>query len=587
MSSFAGYRAVWSVPTARTVLILGLVCRAPFFGALVLVTLHVVERLDPRYSAAGLVTMAATIAIGISGPWRGRLLDRQGLRRTLLPSLIIGPICWVIAPWGPYWLLLVLVVFAGLFAVPVFALVRQALLGAIDPAQRRAALALDSVLAEVAFMAGPALAVWVAHYWGTAWTLMVFQLLAVAGGAVLFIANPPLRHPDSQPAPAASSVRWATPAVLGIFALTIATTAALSATDLSVVAGLRTLEQPGAIGWVLAIWGLGSAVGGLAYGAMRRSVPPWLVVAALGFFTMPVLFATSALTMAALLFVAGVFCAPSFTATTVALSRLVPEQSRGEAFGWHGSALTAGSALAAPAVGLAIDGFGWGAGFFVGGAVAFVGAAAVGLLLSVRRRTSPKDALIFAVARPVVWPGGQDPRDHGVVDSVQPSFTDVEYGNRRRVSKREQFLEMMDATIPWSTWVGVIEPHYYQDKPGKTGRKAKPVATMLRMYLLQVWFSLSDEGVEDAIYDSYAMRRFMGLDFAVEQVPDATTLLAFRHLLEKHKLGEKLFAAQNEIFEAEGWIMRGGSIVDATIIAAPSSTKERFWDQGSGDAPDP
>jgi IS5 family transposase len=157
--------------------------------------------------------------------------------------------------------------------------------------------------------------------------------------------------------------------------------------------------------------------------------------------------------------------------------------------------------------------------------------------------------------------------------SEQPSFTDVEYGNRRRVSRREQFLETMNATIPWARWVGVIEPHYYANGPGKRGRKAKPVETMLRMYLLQVWFSLSDEGVEDAIYDSYAMRRFMGLDFAVEQVPDATTLLHFRHLLEAHQLGERLLAAQNEIFEQEGWIMRGGSIVDATIIAAPSSTK--------------
>ena len=156
---------------------------------------------------------------------------------------------------------------------------------------------------------------------------------------------------------------------------------------------------------------------------------------------------------------------------------------------------------------------------------------------------------------------------------MQPSFAEVEYGNRRRVSRREQFLETMDATIPWAAWVGVIEPHYYADGKGKRGRKAKPVATMLRMYLLQVWFSLSDEGVEDAIYDSYAMRRFMGLDFTVEQVPDATTLLHFRHLMETHQLGEKLLAAQNEIFETQGWIMRGGSIVDATIIAAPSSTK--------------
>ena len=93
------------------------------------------------------------------------------------------------------------------------------------------------------------------------------------------------------------------------------------------------------------------------------------------------------------------------------------------------------------------------------------------------------------------------------------------------------------------------------------------------MYLLQVWFSLSDEGVEDAIYDSYAMRRFMRLDFATEQVPDATTLLHFRHLMEKHGLGETLFDAQKQMFDEKGWIMRGGTIVDATIIAAPSSTK--------------
>lgn len=129
---------------------------------------------------------------------------------------------------------------------------------------------------------------------------------------------------------------------------------------------------------------------------------------------------------------------------------------------------------------------------------------------------------------------------------------------------------MMDEAVPWQRWVGLIEPFYYE---GKKGRKPKPLETMLRMYLLQAWFSLSDEGVEDAIYDSYAMRRFMGLDFAVEQVPDATTLLHFRHLLETHELGKALFEAQNQIFTEQGWIMRGGSIVDATIIAAPSSTK--------------
>ena len=152
----------------------------------------------------------------------------------------------------------------------------------------------------------------------------------------------------------------------------------------------------------------------------------------------------------------------------------------------------------------------------------------------------------------------------------QPSLSDVEYTGRRRTPKREEFLNRMDQVVPWSDWVGLIRPHYYSNT---RGRKAVPLETMLRMYLLQVWFHLSDEGVEDQINDSFAMRQFMRLDFGTQQVPDATTLLHFRHLLEKHQLGEKLFAAQNQIFEQEGWIMRGGSIVDATIIAAPSSTK--------------
>ena len=129
---------------------------------------------------------------------------------------------------------------------------------------------------------------------------------------------------------------------------------------------------------------------------------------------------------------------------------------------------------------------------------------------------------------------------------------------------------MMDEVIPWGEWVGLIEPVYYNNK---RGRKPIPIETMLRMYLLQVWFHLSDEAVEDQINDSYAMRKFMGLDFTVAQVPDATTLLHFRHLIEKHRLGEAMFAALNRLFEANGWIMRGGSVVDATIITAASSTK--------------
>jgi len=158
-----------------------------------------------------------------------------------------------------------------------------------------------------------------------------------------------------------------------------------------------------------------------------------------------------------------------------------------------------------------------------------------------------------------------------VVTEFQPSLSDVEYTQRRRTPKREAFLKQMDAVVPWADWIALIEPHYYSNK---RGRKPVPLETMLRMYLLQVWFHLSDEGVEDQINDSFAMRQFMRLDFGRgQQVPDATTLLHFRHLLERHKLGEAMLAWLTAQLEADGLIMRGGSIVDATIIAAPSSTK--------------
>ena len=156
--------------------------------------------------------------------------------------------------------------------------------------------------------------------------------------------------------------------------------------------------------------------------------------------------------------------------------------------------------------------------------------------------------------------------------SKQISFADVEYANRRKTTKKEQFLNAMEAIIPWEYWVSIIKPHY---PSGKRGRPPVGIETMLRMYLLQCWFNLSDEGLEDAIYDSYAFRSFMKIDFIEEQVPDATTLLKFRHLLEQYKIGENIFTDVNARLESAGLIMHGGTIVDATIISAPSSTKNR------------
>lgn len=154
----------------------------------------------------------------------------------------------------------------------------------------------------------------------------------------------------------------------------------------------------------------------------------------------------------------------------------------------------------------------------------------------------------------------------------QQTLSDMEYSNRKRQTKRGEFLEAMENIIPWDDWVELIRPDY---PSGERGRPPKNIETMLRMYLLQNWFNLSDEGVEDAIYDSYAMRRFMHIDFLSEQVPDATTLLHFRHLIEEKKIGEQIFCDVKERLEKAGLMMHGGTIVDATIIAAPSSLKNK------------
>ena len=153
----------------------------------------------------------------------------------------------------------------------------------------------------------------------------------------------------------------------------------------------------------------------------------------------------------------------------------------------------------------------------------------------------------------------------------QQSFTEIEYENRKRRTKRDEFLERMDRLIPWKEWRALVEPYY---PFGRRGRPPRGVEVMLRMYLLSVWFNLSDEGVEDAIYDSYAFRQFLGIDFwAHEQAPDATTLCKFRKMLTEQGVTEQLFESIKALLEENGQIMHGGSIVDATIIEAPSSTK--------------
>jgi len=153
----------------------------------------------------------------------------------------------------------------------------------------------------------------------------------------------------------------------------------------------------------------------------------------------------------------------------------------------------------------------------------------------------------------------------------QLSFASYEFAQKKRVTRREKFLAEMEQVVPWERLELLIEPHY--PSGGRVGRQPIGVTRMLRMYFLQQWFGLADEALEDAIYDSQSMREFVGIDLSREAVPDATTLLKFRRLLEQHQLTAALFEGINAHLAERGLLLREGTMVDATIIAAPPSTK--------------
>ncbi|RMH10837.1 MAG: transposase, partial [Gammaproteobacteria bacterium] len=151
----------------------------------------------------------------------------------------------------------------------------------------------------------------------------------------------------------------------------------------------------------------------------------------------------------------------------------------------------------------------------------------------------------------------------------QLSFLQIAQGKKRL--KCERFLQEMKQVIPWQNLIELIAPHY--ESQASTGRKKKDLGLMLKIICLQQWYGLSDPGVEEAIYDRNSFQKFLELDLLSATVPDESTVLHFRHCLEKHGLFAEIFAAINAHIESQGLLMKRGTLVDATLIAAPSSTK--------------
>ncbi|MFI9506244.1 MFS transporter [Nocardia sp. NPDC052566] len=365
------YREVLSSSAVRNVLLLGILVRIPFFAGSVLLALHVVQTLHGSYVQAGVLSTAVTLCIAASGPWRGRLLDRFGLRRTILPSIVVGAVCWSIAPFVDYVPLLILAAIAGIFDIPVFSVVRQAIIAASTEQNRQSALALESVSVEVSFMIGPVVGVAAATLWSTTMVLFAIQMCLVLAGGLVWLLDPPLRSDAGQDTAGPASRRsWFRVEFVALCVGANMAIAVLAACDLTFVAALRDFDALPWLGLVLALWGLGSLVGGLIYGALHRRISTFVLLAGLGVVTLPMAFASGPVFLGAAGFVAGLFCAPTLVASVDQLSRIVPEGGRGEAMGWHGAAMTLGNGVGATMAGIAIDIGGYRVGF---GASALLG----------------------------------------------------------------------------------------------------------------------------------------------------------------------------------------------------------------------
>jgi len=156
----------------------------------------------------------------------------------------------------------------------------------------------------------------------------------------------------------------------------------------------------------------------------------------------------------------------------------------------------------------------------------------------------------------------------GVMGGKQLGFSDYELTTAKKQTKREKFLSEMEAVVPWQALIALIEPHYPKTSK-KGGRPPYPMATMLRIHLLQQWYSLSDPAMEEALIEVPTMRRFAGIELISDRIPDETTILTFRRLLERYELGEQIFETVKDHLSHRGMTMRKDMIVDATLIAAP------------------
>ena len=378
---FSGYAQLWSDRQVRRVFLAAFLARIPMMALPLVLTLLVVESMGRSYGEAGIVAAAETVGAAVGSPWRGRLIDSVGVRRALVPSVVAVLVLYPLVALATFWWLVPLAFLAGVFLVPIYALVRLSLAVLVPEEQRRTAFAFDAVIAEASFIIGPAAGGALVVLVSADVAVVAVGLCVAAAAMIFWWADPPVRtaaDPEAEPGPASEDdarAPWVTPDVLFLFLVCVGAMAALMATDLGIIAALRELDALGLVGLVYFGWGASSLVGGLLYGAWRTSIRPTYLLLTMGLLTIPVGVAHAPWALALATIPAGFLCAPTMTACTEWLVKLVAEERRGEASGWQGTAFTIGGAATAPLIGFTIDHGGAALGFAAGGAIAVVIAA--------------------------------------------------------------------------------------------------------------------------------------------------------------------------------------------------------------------
>jgi MFS family permease len=385
------YRRLLKIPGVPTLLLVGLLARVPATAVGMALTLHVAEVMGLDYGPAGLISMASTIGMAVGSPLAGRFVDRHGLRPVLAVTTVAQAAFWASAWALPFPVLLVAAAVAGLLALPVFSVTRQCLAAMVPVEQRRSGFALDSMLVEMSYMVGPALAVAGITTLGSGVTLTAIGAGLTAAGLGLILLNPPVRSVAELEVEAVKVPRrqWLTPAFVALLGTAAAATFVLTATEHSLVATMNQAGQTVWVGLAVAIWCVFSLVGGFVYGGLSRGFSPLALIAAMGVLTIPVgLVGGGWHWLVLALLPAGLLCAPALSSTVDALSRWVPSAARGEAMGFHGTALLIGGAASAPIAGAVIDGAGPEWAFVLAGVV---GVAMVVVALPFWRRRPPGD----------------------------------------------------------------------------------------------------------------------------------------------------------------------------------------------------